>query len=86
MSRAPAGLNGPRYAQWLVNHTLALESPEVFIRVVRQVDLGGAAPELHALVAELEAQPSRWSTASVLGALWAPPEWPFVDRESLRQT
>lgn len=83
---APPNLTGLRFAKWLVSHTLTRETADVFIMVVGAVDPGGAAPELHALSSELQADPSRWRADASLGALWAPPEWPFVDRESLRQT
>ena len=84
LSGVPAGLNGFHMAEWVVDHTLGLESPDAFLHVVRTVDQAGALADVRRVVAEIEADPSKWSAVGALGGLWAPPEWPFVDRESLR--
>ena len=84
VGQAPAGMNGFRYAEWIVPYSLRQPTKDVFVRVVRQSDAGGALGALHALLAELEADDSRWS-APVEG-LWIPTGWPFIDRASLRDT
>jgi hypothetical protein len=84
VSRMPPSLNGFQTAEWVVDHALGQESPDVFFHVVRTVDQSGALADVHRLVADIEADRSRWTSTSGLGGLWAPPEWPFVDRESLR--
>jgi hypothetical protein len=85
LSRVPPGLNGFHTAEWVVDHALGLESPDVFVRIVKTVDPARALADVARLVADIEADRSRWTSSTTLGGLWAPPEWPFVDRESLRE-
>jgi hypothetical protein len=84
VGQAPAGMNGFRYAEWIVAYSLRQPSQDVFVRVVRQSDTEQMLVALHALLAELEADGGRWS-APVEG-LWIPTGWPFIDRASLRET
>lgn len=84
LSRVPASLNGFHTAEWLVDHALGLETPDVFLHVVKTVDQAGVLAEVQRLAADIAADRSRWTSTGALGGLWAPPEWPFVDRESLR--
>ena len=72
-------------AVWVVDQALRARTAEVLIKVVRTVDPPpGALVDLHALVNDLDADPSGWSAEVDIGALWAPPKWPFVDRDPLR--
>jgi hypothetical protein len=84
VGQAPAGLNSFRYAQWIVAYSLRQPTKDVFVRVVRQSDLEQALVALHAFLAELEADDSKWSAPAA--GLWVPTGWPFVDRASLRET
>lgn len=84
LSRVPPSLNGFHTAEWVVDHALGLESPDVFLHIVKTVDPSGALAEIQRLAADIAADRTRWTATSALGGLWAPPEWPFVDRESLR--
>jgi hypothetical protein len=84
MTVAPPGMNGPRYAVWLVGHVLRLPKPDVFARVVKRADRAGALPDLHALLADLDVGRVQWSAPEA--GLWIPAGWPFLDRETLRIT
>jgi hypothetical protein len=79
--QAPAGMNGFRYAEWIVQYALRQPTREVFVRVFQSSDTG-ALVELSALVADLQADGSKWTAP--LEALWIPLGWPFIDRDSLR--
>jgi len=78
---APGGMNAFRYGAWIVKYALRQPTRDLFVRVVRDTDTGDLV-ELQALIAELEADSSKW-TAPVEG-LWIPTRWPFIDRTSLR--
>lgn len=80
----PATYNAFRSAQWVVDFTLRHATPALFVKLVRLSDPGQALVELHALVADFEADPARWTAPPAAGALWIPAGWPFVDREPLR--
>src|SRR5688572_21567625 len=80
---SPPGLNGPRMARWILDHSLGLPDPRIFIQVVQFSDGGGALPDVHELVSKLQADATLWNPAPV--ALWVPAEWPFLDREKLRE-
>jgi hypothetical protein len=82
MGDAPAGMNGFKYAEWIVSYALRQPTKDVFVRVVQSSDQGQALGALHALLGELEADTSRWSAPA--HGLWIPTGWPFVDRASLR--
>jgi hypothetical protein len=82
VGQAPAGMNGFRYADWIVAYSLRQPAKDVFVNLVRTLDPGEALVPLHALLAELEADGSRWSAPAQ--PLWIPPGWPFIDRASLR--
>lgn len=84
LAGAPPGMNGFRYAEWIVHYSLRQSTKDVFVTVVRQADAGRALTELRALVTELEADDSKWSAP--VEALWIPTGWPFVDRQTLRET
>ncbi|MEO9592049.1 hypothetical protein [Rhodopirellula bahusiensis] len=81
--RAPALSGSYHFSKWVLDITLAQETPGMFIKVVRWVDHGGTLPELHTIVARLEADPSIWKSNQV-GGLFVPLDKPFVDRTALR--
>lgn len=82
--RLPPSANAFQIAKWVVDHALSLESPDVFLKVVRTVDQAGVLIEVQRLVTEIEADGSRWIASRAVDGLWAPPAWPFIDREPLR--
>jgi hypothetical protein len=82
-AEAPPGANAFNYATWIVRYSLRRPTKDIFVRLVQLSDTGDLVA-LQSLVAELEADSSKWS-APVEG-LWIPTGWPFVDRASLRNT
>jgi len=82
LAGAPASVNAPRMAGWVLDHALGLPDPKVFIHVITTCDGGGILVDVHALVSRLQQDPSLWNPGAV--ALWVPAEWPFLDRERLR--
>jgi hypothetical protein len=85
LRQAPASANGAKLAGWMLSYSLRLPQPTLFIRIITVVDAAGQLVEVHQLVDQLQADASLWQT-QVLDELWVPPTWPFIDRESLRQT
>lgn len=84
MLRAPvAGTAHENWARWVVSYSLRHSSPALFVRVVEEVDAGGALVELHAIVASLRGDPSMWDAPAEQG-LWVPTGWPFIDRAPVR--
>src|SRR4051794_3479476 len=81
----PTGVNTPFLARWVVRFVLSARTPDLFIRLVKEVDVGGALEEVHAVAAQLGADPSTW-TADVAQGLWVPRGWPFIDRAPVRET
>jgi hypothetical protein len=81
---APAGANGYQIAVWLLDYTLNLPQPDLFIRVVTAVDAQGELLEVQELLLRLRQDASIWQTQA-LDELWVPPQWPFADRSELRQ-
>jgi hypothetical protein len=82
LTRLAPPKNGPVLAGWLLDQALGRSDPAIFIRMVRTADAAGRVVEIHALIAQLEADPSLWRPGAV--ALWIPKSWPFLDREELR--
>lgn len=83
MAAARPGMNGFRYAEWIVLYSLRQPTKDVFVRVVQRSNTGDLVA-LEALVAELAAGSIQWSAPAE--GLWIPTGWPFVDRTSLRDT
>jgi hypothetical protein len=82
LRQVPGGLNPYGHAQWVVRYALNQATPEIFVGLVRNVDIPGRLRELHAIVDQLEADPDIWS-APVVAGLWVPKRWPFIDRTSV---
>jgi len=80
----PPGLGPYRLAGWLLDYSLAQPRPDLFIRVVAAVDAQQEALEVHDLVRRLQLDASLWHVQT-LDELWIPPQWPFADRQELRQ-
>jgi hypothetical protein len=82
MAEAPSGLNGYRYASWLVGYALNRRSSKVFVLMLETCDPAGALPELQALAGQLKSDERTWSSAA--DGLWVPDSWPFINRRPLR--
>ena len=84
MLRAPgAGATHEIWARWVVGYALKHSSPALFMRLVEEVDAGGALVEVHAIVASVRADPSTWEAPAERG-LWVPSGWPFINRAPVR--
>jgi len=81
---APTGVNGARLASWMLGNALRQPQPTLFIKIVTKVDIAGELVAVQDLVQRLQQDASLWKI-QVLDELWIPPDWPFVDRQSLRQ-
>src|SRR5690242_8039165 len=79
--------NGVVVAEWLLTAVLNRPDPALFIRIVTVADGGGLLPELHAMAAALQLDPTGWRSSGPGDELWVPdpPRRPFVDREQLRR-
>jgi hypothetical protein len=85
LTRMPRSLRGGYgCARWVVRYSLSCATPERFVQVVQGCDPGGALVELHALVGDLQRDPSAWS-ARAAARLWVPAGWPFIDRAGVRE-
>jgi hypothetical protein len=81
---APAGANAYQIAVWLLDYTLNLPQPDLFIQVVSAVDAQQELLEVQELLLRLHEDASLWQTQA-LDELWVPPQWPFADRSELRK-
>jgi hypothetical protein len=82
---APPGMNGARYAAWIVQHALDQPNPDVFVRIVRLADAAQALVELQNMATAFLQNGATWAApAGFAGALWIPHDWPFVDRHAVR--
>jgi hypothetical protein len=81
---APAGANAYQIAVWLLDYTLNLPQPDLFIQVVTAVDAQGELLEVQELLLRLRQDASIWQTHA-LDELWIPQQWPFADRSELRR-
>jgi len=75
--------SGEKLGPWILRRALLRPDPMLFIKIVLDCDAAGTLVEVHAIVTRLQADSTAWP--STPEALWVPPEWPFVDREGLRQ-
>jgi len=75
--------NGEKLGGWILRRALLRPGPELFVKIVLDCDAAGTLVAVHELVNRLQADAALWP--STREALWVPPEWPFVDRESLRE-
>jgi hypothetical protein len=82
LRQLPGGLSPYGHARWVVRYSLNQATPEIFVGLVRNADLGGRLRDLHAIVDQVQADPGIWSVPVVAG-LWVPKRWPFIDRTSV---
>jgi hypothetical protein len=74
------------YALKIVDHALAQPNPDVFIRILENVDVPGAIVELQLLVQRLAADPAGWRAEAGSDHLFIRANAPFIDRHDLRNT
>lgn len=79
---APAG-NSARIAQWLLHRALSESTPDLFLRLVQEVDRAGEVEAFHELATDLLTGSTAWRTGSA-SVLWLPRRRPFLDRDALR--